>query len=121
MTAQVGPGGLLTNVALFLDVDQTQIVPASVPPPTAPVVNNNNNNNVNNNNNNNNGGGKTMKHIEGLNNCSRQHSHHMSCAYVMCDGASSPKTQELRSTLAELTLGSQALLNVCCLQVPSPS
>ena len=76
MTAQVGPGGLLTNVALFLDVDQTQIVPASVPPPPASIVNNNNNNNnINNNNNNNNGGGKEMYHKEVDVSCSVQHIH----------------------------------------------
>ena len=75
MRAQVGPGGLLTNVALFLDVDQTQIVPASVPPPPASIVNNNNNNNINNNDNNNNGGGKEMYHKEADVNCSVQHIH----------------------------------------------
>ena len=75
MTAQVGPGGMLTNVALFLDVDQTQIVPASVPPPPASIVNNNNNNNINNNNNNNNGGGKEMYHKEADVSCSVQHIH----------------------------------------------
>ncbi|CAL5218870.1 g603 [Coccomyxa viridis] len=59
VTAQVGAGGLLTNVALYLDVDQTQIVPASAPAPAPAqgntITNNNNNgpgnSNVNNNNN----------------------------------------------------------------------
>ena len=59
---QVGPGGLLTDVALYLDVDQTQIVPQAVPPVASPtnIVNNNNNGGqgITNNNNNSNGGGE---------------------------------------------------------------
>ena len=60
---QVGPGGLLTDVALYLDVDQTQIVPQAVPPVASPTNIENNNNNTGgqgntNNNNNNNGGGE---------------------------------------------------------------
>lgn len=57
VTAQVGAGGLLTNVALYLDVDQTQIVPAAVPPPSNSITNNNNNGGGFTNNNNNNNGG----------------------------------------------------------------
>ena len=52
MTAQVGAGGLLTNAALYLDVDQTQIVPAAVPPPGGNTITNNNGGGVTNNNNN---------------------------------------------------------------------
>lgn len=59
---QVGPGGLLTDVALYLDVDQTQIVPQAVPPVASPTNTVNNNNTggqgITNNNNNNNGGGE---------------------------------------------------------------
>ena len=53
VTAQVGAGGLLTDVALYLDVDQTQIVPASAPAP-APMPGNINGfgNTITNNNNN---------------------------------------------------------------------
>lgn len=66
VTAQVNPGATLTGAALFLDVDQTVIVPASAPVP-APAISaggiTNNNNNIgygNNNNNNNNGGGGSI-------------------------------------------------------------
>lgn len=55
VTAQVSNGAVMTSVALFLDVDQSTIVPASVPQSSG-IVNNNNNNGGYTNNNNNGGG-----------------------------------------------------------------
>lgn len=55
VTAQVSNGAVMTSVALFLDVDQSTIVPTSAQQSTG-IVNNNNNNGGGITNNNNNGG-----------------------------------------------------------------
>ena len=52
VTAQVSNGAVLTSVALFLDVDQSTIVPASAQQSTGTVNNNNNGGGITNNNNN---------------------------------------------------------------------
>ena len=57
VTAQVSNGAIMTSVALFLDVDQTTINPASAPAPPTGITNNNYNNGGGYTNNNNNGGG----------------------------------------------------------------
>ncbi|CAL8469998.1 g9540 [Coccomyxa elongata] len=62
VTAQVSNGAVMTSVALFLDVDQSTIVPASAPQSTGIVNNNNNNGGITNNNNN--GGGTITNNNE---------------------------------------------------------
>ncbi|EIE25795.1 hypothetical protein COCSUDRAFT_52577 [Coccomyxa subellipsoidea C-169] len=65
VTAQVSNSALLTSVALFLDVDQTTINPASAP---TGITNNNNNGGGFTNNNNNGGGGITNNNGGGFTN-----------------------------------------------------